>query len=63
MSAALLTRLHFWLAVLWCLTIIPTLLWWRESVLWVAFASIYANAITHMTAWQASRTEEQVEKL
>lgn len=31
---------------MWCILMIPTLIWWKESVLWVAIMSLYANAKT-----------------
>lgn len=42
----------------WALLAIPTLLWWRESILWVAFMSLYANVASHWAAYQASRAED-----
>lgn len=35
----------------------PTLLWWRESVLWIALMSLWANISSHFAAWQSARTE------
>lgn len=51
-------RAHLYLTVLWFLLVIPTMLWWRESVMWVALISCYANAVGHFSAWQATRAEE-----
>lgn len=34
---------HQWEQVFWILMIVPTLLWFKESVMWVAFMSLYAN--------------------
>jgi len=34
--------------------VVPTVLWWRESVLWVALLSIYALVITAAGAEQAA---------
>jgi ABC-type transport system involved in cytochrome bd biosynthesis fused ATPase/permease subunit len=50
-------RLHLILTLLWALLVIPTLLWWRESVFWVALMSLYANFGTHWSAYQAARAE------
>ena len=52
---------NLWLAVLWALMIIPTVLFWKDSVLFVAGASVYANVAGHIAAWQASRAEEMVD--
>ena len=39
----------------WALSAIPTLLWWRDSILWVAFMSIWANVASHWAAAEAAR--------
>jgi hypothetical protein len=41
----------------WALLAIPTLLWWRESILWVAFMSLYANFVGHAAAAEAAEGE------
>lgn len=50
-------RLHYTLTGVWVLLTIPTLLWWRNSLLWVAFMSIYANLATHWGAAEAAKAE------
>lgn len=52
---------HSTLTVVWFLAIIPTVVWWRDSVLWVALISCYANAASHFSAWQGSRAEQSNE--
>ena len=37
---------------------IPSLLWWKESILWVVLMSVWANISGHFSAWQATRAEE-----
>jgi len=49
---------HRCLAGVWLLLAIPTLLWWRESILWVAFMSLYANVASHWSAAQAAEADE-----
>lgn len=44
--------------VVWLALIVPTLLWWSDSILWVALMSIWANVAGHFSAWQAARAEE-----
>lgn len=51
-------RIHAVLTWVWLLLAIPTVLWWRDSVSWVAAMSLYANVAGHWAAWQASRAEE-----
>lgn len=50
-------QLHLALTASWVLLLAPTLLWWRESILWVAFMSLYANMVGHWSAYQAARAE------
>ena len=52
-------RLHMILTILWSIALVPTLFWLRESILWVAFMSLYANIVGHWSAYQAARAEEK----
>jgi hypothetical protein len=54
--------LHYCLAGVWALLVIPTLLFWKNSVLWVAAMSLYANFVGHLSAAKASRAEQEAEK-
>lgn len=54
-------RVHLMLTVLWMVAIPPTLLLWRDSVLWVAVMSLWANIASHFAAWQASRAEMRLD--
>ncbi len=60
-NATKLKGLNLYLAAAWMLLIIPTVLFWSESVLFVAAASVYANVAGHIAAWQASRAEEMAD--
>lgn len=51
-------RVHATLTIAWFAAVIPTLLVWSESVLWVALMSCWANAAAHFSAWQGARAEE-----
>lgn len=57
MNARFWRRLHLTLTLAWFVLIVPTILLWRDSVLWVALISCYANAVGHFSAWQATRAE------
>lgn len=48
---------HAVMMVVWALLVIPTLIWWKDSVLWVAFLSLYANFGAEFGAWHASTTQ------
>lgn len=53
-------RLHFWLTLGWATLVVPTVLWWSHSILWVLLMSIWANVSTHWGAYQAARAERVV---
>lgn len=46
--------------IVWPILAIPTVLWWKTSVLWVAVLSLYANFAGEFAAWHSSRTEKAV---
>lgn len=50
-------RLNGGAAIVWLALIPPTILFWKQSILWVALMSIWANFATHYGAWLTSRTE------
>ncbi|WP_416520020.1 hypothetical protein [Streptomyces achromogenes] len=54
--------LHYCMAAVWAFLVIPTLLFWKNSVLWVAAMSLYANFVGHLSAAKASRAEQEAEK-
>lgn len=47
----------FWIACL-----IPTLIWWKDSILWVAAMSIYANAKTAHGTHKAEKAKRAVKE-
>lgn len=57
MNSRWLRRFHGVATLIWMALVIPTLLLWSESILWVALMSVWANVASHFAAWQASRTE------
>lgn len=50
-------QFHLIMSVVWALLLIPTLLFWPNSILWIAAISLYANFIGHWSAYQAARAE------
>lgn len=52
------SRFHWGMAGVWLLLGVPTVLWWKEAILWVAIMSLYANFIGHVSSAQAARAEE-----
>ena len=43
---------------MWLLLAVPTMLFWSESILWVAWMSLYANIAAHWGAAQAAAGDE-----
>lgn len=60
-ATKILSKVHFSLIIFWSVAAIPTVLWWKDSILWVALMSCYANIYTSASAWQASRAEKATE--
>lgn len=58
MTARTWKRTHLILTFAWAVAVIPTVLWWKESILWVGLMSCWANVASHFAAWQATRAEE-----
>lgn len=48
---------HLVMMGVWAVLVIPTLLWWKNSVLWVAFLSLYANFAAEFSAWHGSSVQ------
>lgn len=48
------TRLHTIAAGIWAALLAPTLLWWNQSILWVAGMSLYANFVGHLSSYEAA---------
>jgi hypothetical protein len=54
LDAAVTYKVHAGLALMWLLLIVPTWYFWRTSLFWVAFISLYANFVSHWGAGQAA---------
>lgn len=52
---------HAIMIVVWILLIIPTIVIWAQSILWVAFMSVYAIIMAHWSAYQAARAEKKAD--
>ncbi len=57
-SAKRMAKFHLILALVWAILTIPTLLWWKNSILWVSLMSIYAIVISHLAAYSAAHAEK-----
>lgn len=59
MITKLLRRFHMSMTAVWFILIIPTVLWWKDSILWVALMSVWANIMAHFAAYMAARAEKR----
>jgi len=50
-------KVHLALAMTWAALLVPTLLWWKDSILWVAAMSLYANIASHLGGYEAARAQ------
>jgi hypothetical protein len=55
-------QVHLILVVVWVLLIPPTIIWWRDSILWVAFMSLYAIITSHWGAYEAAKAKDLAEQ-
>jgi hypothetical protein len=47
----------------WLALVPPTVIWWKNSIRWIGFMSVYAIVLSHFTAYMAGRTEQrEIEK-
>ena len=50
-------KFHLVMTVLWILLIIPTVLYWKSSIIWLVFMSLYAIITGHFSSYEATRAE------
>ncbi|EPV1493731.1 hypothetical protein KFV96_01215 [Klebsiella pneumoniae] len=55
-------RCHLVAAVMWVGLAMPSLIWWKDSVLWVILISIYANIVGHLSGYSAARADQAAEE-
>lgn len=55
-------RCHLVAAVMWVGLAIPSLIWWKDSVLWVILISIYANIVGHLSGYSPARADQAAEE-
>lgn len=49
---------HLLIGWLWIALAVPTLIWWHDSILWVAFMSLYANTEASFAAHHAKQANQ-----
>lgn len=56
--AATVRKIQWRLFLVWVALTFPTMIWWRNSVPWLCFMSVYAAIAAHSAGWQGARAEE-----
>lgn len=51
--------IHRSLAVVWTLLAVPSVIWWKDSIVWVILISLYANVVGHLSAGEAAKGKEE----
>lgn len=50
---------HLAMVLVWTALLIPTLVWWKDSILWIGLMSDYALIVSHWSAYQGARAEHR----
>lgn len=53
-------RLHFILTIIWGLLFFPAVVWWKDSVPFLVFVSVYANFVGHWASYEAAKAEQEI---
>lgn len=51
-------RLHAFLTIAWLILCVPALLWWKNSVPFLVFISMYAIVVSHWDAYQTAKVAD-----
>ncbi|WP_164119864.1 hypothetical protein [Serratia marcescens] len=62
MTPIFIKKAHLFMSFLWVALAIPSIVWWKDSVLWVIIISIYANIVGHLSGYTAARADEAAEQ-
>ena len=62
LSPFVIKRCHLVAAIMWFVQDIPSVIWWKDSVLWVIIISIYANIVGHLSGYSAARADQAAEE-
>lgn len=48
-------------ALIWLMLVVPTILYWRDSILWIALMSVWANLAASVAGLTASVADPKTE--
>jgi aryl carrier-like protein len=60
-DAAFHVKFNLIMTGVWAIMLVPSVIWWRESVVWLVFMSWYANLVGHIAAFVAAKAETAAE--
>lgn len=52
-------RIHGVLLLIWVALIPPTILWWKNSIVYLVFISVYTIVATHAIGWITARAQRK----
>lgn len=58
MSAKAWKRVQMGLTIAWVILMVPSVIWWKNSVPWLIFMSVWANVAASAAAWMAAKGDE-----
>ncbi len=62
LSPVVIKRCHLVAAIMWFVLAILSVIWRKDSVLWVIIISIYANIVGHLSGYSAARADQAAEE-
>lgn len=69
MSRKIRVALLFWgvTTVVWAVLLVPSLLWWKDSILWIIvmswWANVAASAAAFYSVWTEAKSQERHDNL
>jgi hypothetical protein len=55
-------KFHAAMTVVWIVLIVPALILWKESILFVILISLWANVAAHWASYQAAHAEKRTKQ-
>lgn len=60
-TAEKLAKFNLYMTLAWVILTFPSVVWWKNSLLWVIVISLWANIVGHFSAYIAARSERAQE--
>lgn len=56
-----LVKFNGWATLIWLVLLIPSILLWSQSILWIVAMSVWANVAGHWSSYVAARAAQENE--